>query len=83
MISLSLMTLFSCSATVVIKSKLIIPPPDLMELCLHTNFAGNTTRDLALHAIYLENELEKCNLKQEKELEWFKTMQERLDNENK
>lgn len=78
------MSLSSCSTTVVIKTKAILPPPDLMDLCLYQNFAGTTTKELALYAIYLEKELDKCNLKQEKELQWFKDLQERLDkNENR
>lgn len=77
------MILSSCSTTVVVKSKLLVPPSALTSLCEYDDFSGATQKDAILYIIYLQVELDKCNLKQEKELLWFERLQKSLDNDEK
>jgi len=74
------MSLSSCSS-LVIKTEILLPPDELTSLCPHKDFTGSTQKDLALWTLHLQEQLELCNLKQEKELQWFHDMQEKLGNE--
>jgi len=63
--------------------KVITPPTDLTSLCLYTRPEILTQKQLYLYTLYLEEELEGCNLKQEKELQWFNDLKEKLQSDER
>jgi len=77
------MSFLSCSSRVVVKSKVVIPPAELMTTCPYKDFEGSTEKDLAMYFLHLQKQLDLCNLKQTEELLWFKELQESLNNETK
>jgi len=72
----------SCSTSTIIRSELIVPPKGLLAECSYEKFEGTTQKALLLHDFYLQEQLDKCNLKQQKLLQWYKDLQEELKNEN-
>lgn len=73
----------SCSTNTTIRSELIVPPKDLLAKCSYEKFEGTTQKALLLHDFYLQEQLDKCNLKQEKLLQWYKDLQAELTDENR
>ena len=61
----------------------MIPPAELTTQCPVVQTPLRTESDIVRYIILLEETLEECNLKQEKELQWFKELQENLDDNKK
>jgi hypothetical protein len=57
----------------------ILPPHEFTTVCPYTEFNGTTEQDLALYVTGLKESLDRCNLKQEQEAEWFKKLQADLE----
>lgn len=76
------MSLSSCFSSVEIRRELIRPPAPLTSLCPYKSQPDlYTEQELALWLIHLTEQLDKCNLKQEEELQWFIDLEEKLNND--
>ena len=72
-LTLCLLSLSGCFKDVLIIKEPMLPPLELMQDCPVPEFRGRTEADLVGYALTLKKELEICNLKLQKQRQWYRS----------
>lgn len=56
---------------------------EMLTPCPYEDFRGSTQKALLLHDFYLQEQLDRCNLKLDKLSQWYKDLKAKIEDETR